>query len=277
MNIQESHLLKASFRGDLKKIKEMLLLGTNINAQGGEGDTALLYATRGNQFQAIQLLCEQKANIHHRNHYKKNALIEALFSGCDSAIVEYLLMQGAKFDHKVLYLAWRGDDTVFKKSASLNIKDRAGHSLVHYLMAGHHFELIKNLKEQLNLFSKVNYSGQTDLHIAIRCNSLPITQWLLQNGSNASARDRKGNTALLTAAQCGHLEIAQWLLADNKMRILEKNSWQLTALHNAVVNNQLKLVKWLIENKLISASDKLSLGELCTSPLRTDTLKWYNG
>ncbi len=253
MTNYEQYLEKASFRGDIEKAKKMLQLGTSVNKINSTGDTPLHLAIQGNQLAMVKWLCEQTADIYLKNNAGKNALIEALFSGCDAAIIDFLIMQGAVFDDDRLRRAYHGDVTVLEDSSLDTVKDSTGHSILHYAIAGHHLELVKKIKEKLDT-TEGNQLGQTALHIAIRCNDLPISQWLQQNGYDPSVRDANDRTAFLTACQCGRLEIAQKLLEENKEVITEKrvnHLNHLNALHEAAQHNQLAIVKWLIINNLI--------------------------
>ncbi len=250
MTEYEYYLSKASFRGDINKATQMLNLGASVYIKTINDDTPLHLAIRGNQFAMVKWLCEQKADIRLINNVGKNALIEALFNGCDAAMIDYLITQGAVFDDDLLCRAYHGDVSVLEESSFDTIKDSTGHSILHYAIAGHHLDLVKKIKEKFDT-TEGNQRGQTALHIAICCNDLPITQWLQEYGYDPSGRDANDRTAFLTACQCGRLEIAQKLLAENKEVITEKRLDHFTALHDAARHNQLAIVKWLIVNHLI--------------------------
>ena len=56
-------------------------------------------------------------------------------------------------------------------------------------------------------------NGLTPLHAAVRANSLPLVQLLVQSGADVSAVDRDGRTAAEAAAADGAAGMAAWLQA----------------------------------------------------------------
>lgn len=88
-------------------------------------------------------------------------------------------------------------------------------------------------------------SGQTGLHIVVARRDTVWLRFLLQKGADANLADREGVTPLMIAATVGYVDGAQALL-DGGARIGQTNGRGETALHRAVQNRDLAMVRALI-------------------------------
>jgi ankyrin repeat protein len=74
-------------------------------------------------------------------------------------------------------------------------------------------DLLKLLVECGGRVNSADYDSRTCLHIASSCGNLPIVQFLLDQGADASARDRWGGAPLTDATHHKHEHVAQVLQA----------------------------------------------------------------
>ena len=86
------------------------------------------------------------------------------------------------------------------------------------------------IKDQSDLVSSRNDSGQTALIVAAARGQTNLVAFLLTNKSDVSARDNAGQTALHWTAQSGERSVAI-LLLTNKAKINVRNNSGWTPLH----------------------------------------------
>ncbi len=138
----EAHLRLAACHGDTKKVKQLLRFGVNVNARGeegnsalmdvehckgdsdpsrvelvellitngaavnlqsGDGSTALMYAARNGDTQAVNVLLRNGALVNLADKEGETALMKAAASSCNEETVRALLSAGADLnarDHK---------------------------------------------------------------------------------------------------------------------------------------------------------------------------------
>lgn len=138
----EAHLRLAACHGDTKKVKQLLRFGVDVNARGeqgnsalmdvehckgdndpsrvelvellitkgaavnlqsGDGSTALMYAARNGDMQAVNVLLRNGASVNIADKEGETALMKAAASSCNEETVRALLGVGADLtarDHK---------------------------------------------------------------------------------------------------------------------------------------------------------------------------------
>lgn len=111
MSMSQSQLEDAAFEGDIKAVKEALLAGLNINAEGSVWNP-LHAAIENDQFEVVILLVENGANIECRHTYSKLTplahAVDILIDRClqndtpilmaDFSIIDYLVRKGARLE-----------------------------------------------------------------------------------------------------------------------------------------------------------------------------------
>lgn len=82
--------------GEIEKVKEAIEIGVDVNAVSREGHTALMEASRANQFEVARFLITQGADISIVSDRGYTALMIAnIFQG-DSEISEFLISEVSK-------------------------------------------------------------------------------------------------------------------------------------------------------------------------------------
>lgn len=66
-------LMEAAMLGKLKRIRDLIAAGANIDSADERGWTALMYAARANEAEAVELLLENRANPDLRNSENQTA------------------------------------------------------------------------------------------------------------------------------------------------------------------------------------------------------------
>ena len=155
----EAALRKAANNGDLKRVKELVELGTDVNAQddeGGWGMTPLTWAAYRGHKDVVEYLLEQKADINKPCKLGQTALWDAANLG-HSGIVKLLLDNGADPDIQdkdgftALMRAAHHHETdavrlLLTKKANKNLKDKDGHKAIVYAKKRNKEDIVKLLE-----------------------------------------------------------------------------------------------------------------------------------
>ncbi|KNB20746.1 hypothetical protein FOXG_22917 [Fusarium oxysporum f. sp. lycopersici 4287] len=146
------------------------------------------------------------------------------------------------------YAIWRGYRDIFNmKTADLDVADRLGQQLLHLAAERGEVKTVQDLLFKADLEAQCK-NGQTALHRAAWGGSTAIVELLLQNGSQATAKDNNGNIALHIAAQMGFEPVVNILLKDEKIPVDAEGCNNLTPLHFAAMNGHKAVVQLLVEN-----------------------------
>ena len=166
---------------------KLLLYGADTSLQNVDGDTALILASKKNHISAVRslLFYAKKIDIEKTNKFGKTALMEACGQE-HREIIEILL----------------------EKGASINIADKKGDTPLLYALRRHDNAIIEFLIEKGADVNLANcYTGETPLmkiidespHPELRFSGdqeyLEVAQLLIENTTNANAKDFKGYTA----------------------------------------------------------------------------------
>jgi diguanylate cyclase (GGDEF)-like protein len=92
-------LVIASRAGDLKRVRQLLNSGANVNATDNKGNTPLMEAAFFKYPEVVQILLEKGADVSLRNNGGDTALIEAMRAG-HADVVELLLLKTTFVDLK---------------------------------------------------------------------------------------------------------------------------------------------------------------------------------
>jgi ankyrin repeat protein len=102
MNIE---LYRCALSGNLKRFKELVKGGTNIDEITRDGMTALLFASRNGRFEMVVYLVERGANVTRTAGTQNGGMTALQFAsvGGDLPMVKYLLEHGAGITQRAKY------------------------------------------------------------------------------------------------------------------------------------------------------------------------------
>src|SRR5215471_7148491 len=212
--------------------------GSNVNAPGADGTTAIMYAAANGDLDLVRALIKAGANVKLKNQFGTSALTEAAIIG-SAPIVSELLKAGADPNFRTpdgetpLMAAARSGKTDAAKAlldagADINAKETwGGQSALMWAAAQSQADMVKFLASKganLNDHGKVNQwerkiiqeprpkdmnkGGFTALHYAAREGCSACVDNLLAAGADPDSEDPDRETPLLLALENMHFETA---------------------------------------------------------------------
>jgi len=221
--------------------------GTNVNAQGADGTTAIMYAAANNDAELVRALIKAGANVKLENQLGTSALTEAAIIG-SAPVIDALLKAGADPNFKTpdgetpLMAAARSGKVDAAKAlldagADINAKETwGGQSALMWAAAQSQPDMVKFLAAwhnqsggaNLNDHGKIdqwqrkvireprpkdmNKGGFTPLHYAAREGCAACVQDLLAAGADPDSEDPDRETPLLLALENLHFDTAAVLV-----------------------------------------------------------------
>lgn len=280
----ESNLINACISRDLKKVKDLIKKGANINYKNFNNRTPLLVAIINEDKEIINLLIKHKVSLDIKNQIKS---LDFFIKG-ESDQAEYLI----KKYKEIISLEDQFIDSAIVKNHSkvlalldkiknIDYVDKDGYSLLIAVAAflDSREVVIKMLNRNFEVDFQ-NNQGYSPLMLASRNGNKESVKVLLENKANIDLQNCEGKTALHFAAESKKRDIVNLLIAykaninlittqsetcliyatlagdKESMSILikagsnvdSKDSRGLSALHYAVTNNDAEAVKLLISN-----------------------------
>ncbi|CAF4973850.1 unnamed protein product [Rotaria sp. Silwood1] len=144
---------------------------------------------------------------------------------------------------------------------------------------GNHFECVRLLVELGN--ANVNYCTTNTkvsvLQAATQTGNLEMIKYLKEKGGSLEVQNSDGFTPLMVASLCGYKEIVQYLLSSNEDSLVTLNLQEKdgrSALHFAVISDQLEIVKLINESKYVDKQlkDKEGFTALVTAAVTGNDL-----
>ncbi len=195
----------------------------NLNTQDRDGNTALIWAAKNNNFEMLHaLITKPGININAQNNDGDSALIITANNG-NLDIVKTLIENGA----------------------TVNIRNNNGFTALTVTASSGHLDIVQTLLANGADINIQNNAGVTALFFAADHNHLATVQALLAGGATVNTQDNYGGTALMAAADKGHLTILQKLLANEADVNIRTNNG-CTALMAAAQRRQLNVVQALL-------------------------------
>lgn len=137
---------------------------------------------------------------------------------------------------------------------NINMRDRDGNTLLHLASGCSNRALMALFLQKGADINAINHSGFTPLHYAVWDGNRASVEFLLAQGADAFLKNSNRNTALHFAIEIGHITLVPILIKSIDLKA--RNSEGLTALHIAVMDNDLELIKFLLNNGAdINATD----------------------
>ena len=251
-------LMLASYFGILPLVEKLILTRNwvkklkrsyNLNKTDGKGNTALMWAAKGEHEAVVGLLLDQGANTEAKDEDKRTALIVTADSGHE-AIVRLLLEKGANIEAEnkwertaLIEAAGLGHKAVVRllleKGANIEAKNgRESTALIEAAGLGHKAVVRLLLKKGADI-NVTDRNGKTALMIAATGDESEeaIVRLLLEKGADINAKDKDGETALMKAAVYGEGEDGEALirlLLEEGVDINAKDKHGKTALMKAI-------------------------------------------
>ena len=149
----------------------------------------------------------------------------------------------------------------------IDLKDSNFSCIFHHICAKNlKYEQFQKLIFSKKIDANVkNYKGETPLHMAFRyCSDSRIIEHLLENGGDMTIKSKKGKDSFHNACKNQNYHLIINLAAKNKFDFMTSNKFGENSYHYSFKYNQnLEFIKYLIENK----ADVYSKNKFETTPL----------
>jgi len=235
-------LIYAASAGDITKVRELVLSGSDVNEADYDNRTSLHLASAEGHFEVVKFLVENGADINAVDRWQSSVLYDAINANAED-ITKYLRSKG---------LSAKNDVGLTKGMCT----------------AARDGDIVK-MKKLIDAGVDVNCSdadGRTPLHLACARGAVETVEFLLSNGAKVSVSDSFGNTPLQNA-QRGESKskrdiIRKLLLAGAN---LGTDAWQLRNSHEfrASLIQSLPLLcergKWIYAEAWIPTDDETEL------------------
>ncbi len=236
-------LRTAAAEGHLEAVERLLDTSADVNGQGPNGQTPLMFAAWHGRFEVVKMLLDRGADPNSRDKDCSTALSGPCFGSLQR-------------NHEVTKL-------LVSKGADVNAKDKQD-SAAWIRAAGADPELTRWLVDHGADVNATDVRGDTALVTAAMDGKLDTTKVLLELGADVNARGRYGSSPLMWAAQQNHLEVVKLLLSHGAS-VNDKNEECVTALMEAALLGHGDMIDLLLSSGAdINAADKQG----CTALLR---------
>lgn len=256
---EESALHYAVTNNDIEFVELLIDYGAEVDKKNKQGCTPLIRAIQRKSLPVAQLLLDHGADINLKCG-KLHPLGEAA-NHC-SEIAKLFLERGINVNAKssgktpLDYAIENGDLELVKilldkKGIYLNTKNNRKQSPLDCAIDSRHVEIIKILLNTKGIEVSETELTQKLLRIFALNPCLDIAELLIQFGADVHAKDsvrNRENTLLIYAAQREKTEVVKFLL-EKGVDVNARNSEGLTALAEAVVKKNLKVLEILLEHK----------------------------
>ena len=261
-------LIDAVRRGDSATVGKLLDAGADVGAAGGDGSTALLWASHRDDLETARRLLDAGAAVDAANDLGATALWAASQNG-SGRMVRALLAAGADPDLGLLsgetpvMVAARagGADVVAQLAlagADLDRRGSRGQTALMWAVAQHHPDVVAAL---------VSYGADIRLRSAVWGQVMGVPP----HGQYGYNREilHGGNTALMFAARDGDLASAR-ILVDAGADVDDTNAWGVSAVTLAAHSGYRELVAFLLDRGADPDADEAGFGALHEAAMRRD-------
>ncbi|GAB1220369.1 hypothetical protein ENUP19_0052G0023 [Entamoeba nuttalli] len=242
----------AAMNGSDKTVAWLLKKGASPMVENCMGQSPLLLGIRNKHKESVEILLEvSTGNI--PDNYGQLALHYAAAVGCDIELIQKIYNKFPKALSKM--------DTNGNFPFHHSVKSNDKKILDFFFVTGGKSLLVKK-----------NSNGLTPLMIAVACGAIESFKYLRDMGSDLYVKSMSGTTPFLLACGYGQKKMAEVLFKDDPSVIGDCDNSGNTAVHYAVQNNQIEILKWIrgIAPEIIKKAN--SIGE---TPLHIACLCGY--
>ncbi|MDN3725091.1 ankyrin repeat domain-containing protein [Aequorivita sp. SDUM287046] len=258
-------LLAAPYFKEVKDMDYFIVKGISLNSTDNDGNGVFNYAAKRGNINLLKALAAKGADYKTLNKKGGNAFLFAAQGtrGFENnlEVYEYLKSLGlqqnvvTKEGYTPLHrLAYANSDKAtieffIAAGADVNQKDAEGNTPFLNAASRNKFEIVELLSKSVQDFNVANNKGQTPVMLAVKGNDAEVVAFLLQNGSNAMAKDANGNSVAYYLADS--FDATKPEDFEKKLKMLQEKGVKLntvqedgnTLYHFAAKENNLELLK----------------------------------
>lgn len=182
-------MVDAAYQGDLKRLRELIKGGADVNLPDFRGDYPIHGAIQTLEIASLKILIEAGADVNALSSYLSTPFLDA----CRAGMIEAMTL-------------------LLKHGADPHIRDRGGLTALHQAADSGSLEAVTLL---LELGVEVNLrdgGGLTPLLCAAQAGADMVLRLLLDRGADLTAVDSYGDNALFMAARNGQFQVAKFLV-----------------------------------------------------------------
>ncbi|MDX2359785.1 MAG: ankyrin repeat domain-containing protein [Crocinitomicaceae bacterium] len=250
----ETPLMLAIKANNLELTRYLVDQGAEINTENNAGETAIFYTSR-NSSDMFNYLVANEANLSHITKNRTTLLITASKNKHFEA-VRYLIENGADItpqdadgftafhhvispydrDHEVI-------DMFTTLGADINtVSARDGKSLMYFAVEREDLDRVKGLLERGANINSYNPEG-----FRPRLNDVQLLKFLINNGGNINAVDRRNDSYLCMAIYENNLELIQFLI-EKGIDVNQNCYFEEPPLVKAIEDDNIEYIKYLVEH-----------------------------
>jgi len=195
--------------GNLRRVKELIASGVDVNARDGYDSTVLMDASRVGHLDIVNELLTHGADVNARTRINTTALMYASRSG-HIEVVRELIARGANVN------AWDNNGgTAFNFANNQEIRNLLSPLISMDIFDASNIGSLEKVKELIARGADVNQLSNdswTALMYASRNGHLEVVRELIEHGADVNTSNNIGDTALMYASRNGHLEVVRELI-----------------------------------------------------------------
>lgn len=218
----DNELNLAVRRGDVEKVKALIVAGADVNSRQDE-HTPLMLAVYGGDFEIAKILIEAGADVNDAHSTTHTVLYHALESSRVRAdIIQLLIDAGVKMDYSPLIWAMKTRSSevpeimvmLIEAGADVNERDEYGATALIIAACRGRNQLVDILlRSGAEINATVEGSYRTALECGVERGNIETVRLLIEAGADLDTKDESGNTLLMIAKSKGYQEIIK-LLTD---------------------------------------------------------------
>ena len=217
-------LVDAAYQGDVKKLRQMIQAGADVNLPDFRGDYPVHGAIQTFEIACLKILLQAGAEVNALSSFLSTPFLDACRSGSIKAMT-ILLEHGA----------------------DPHARDRGGLTALHLAAESGSLEAVVALLEQGVSIDPRDSNGGTPFLYAARAGANTVLQILLDRGAGLTAVDAYGDNALILAARNGELRVSKFLVRKGLKADFRSPANDQTPLMAAAGHFNHHLLAWLIK------------------------------